>query len=93
MRYRFRKEILGQVRSKLSTIPIPGESISLNGTDLISQAREEQVNLRDEPGAPILAEMTYSKLAQKDQEMLEIIMKIQENIPLTVFGVIAHVRQ
>lgn len=78
------KEILGQVRSKLSTIPIPGESISLNGTDLISQAREEQVNLRDELKST-LAEMTYSKLAQKDQEMLESTAKIQENIPLTVF--------
>ena len=78
------KEILGQVRSKLSTIPIPGESITLNGTDLISQAREEQSNLREELKTT-LSEMTYSKLAQKDQEMLESTAKIQENIPLTVF--------
>ena len=70
------KEILGQVRSKLSTIPIPGESITLNGTDLISQAREEQSNLREELKTT-LSEMTYSKLAQKDQEMLESTAKIQ----------------
>ncbi len=78
------KEILGQIRSKISTIPIPGESVTLNGTDLISQAREDQNNLREEL-KPTLAELTYPKLAQTDSEMLESTAKIQENIPLTVF--------
>ena len=42
------KEILGQVRSKFQSIPIPGESVTLNGADLISQGREEQDKLREE---------------------------------------------
>ena len=39
------KEILGQIRSKFGSIPIPGESVDLNGGDLISQGREEQDKL------------------------------------------------
>ena len=42
------KETLGQIRSKFATVPIPGESVTLNGTALISEAREEQTNLRGE---------------------------------------------
>ena len=42
------KETLGQVRSKFATVPIPGESVTLNGPSLISEGREEQGNLRSE---------------------------------------------
>ena len=78
------KEMLGQIRSKFATIPIPGESVTLNGTDLISQAREEQNSLREELKTT-LAEMTYTKLAQTESELVEATKKIQENVPLTVF--------
>tara|TARA_A100001011_G_scaffold399667_1_gene509440 strand:- start:589 stop:1899 length:1311 start_codon:yes stop_codon:yes gene_type:complete len=78
------KETLGQVRSKISTIPIPGESITLNGPALVSEAKEEQNALREELKTT-LAEMTYNKLTQADSEMLEATAKIQENVPLTVF--------
>ncbi|MHC4316107.1 MAG: hypothetical protein ACYSW3_27000, partial [Planctomycetota bacterium] len=36
------KETLGQTRSKFATIPIPGESVTLNGSALISEGRETQ---------------------------------------------------
>ena len=78
------KEMLGQIRSKFATIPIPGESVTLNGTDLISQAREEQTALREELKTT-LAEMTYTKLAQSESELVEATKKIQESVPLTVF--------
>ena len=78
------KEMLGQIRSKFATIPIPGESVTLNGTDLISQAREEQNALREELKTT-LAEMTYTKLAQSESELVEATKKIQESVPLTVF--------
>ena len=43
------KETLGQVRSKFgNSIPIPGESVNLNGDSLLSQAKEEQQTLREE---------------------------------------------
>jgi len=78
------KEMLGQVRSKFATIPIPGESVTLNGDSLISQAREEQSSLREELKTT-LAEMTYTKLAQSESELVEATKKIQESVPLTVF--------
>lgn len=78
------KEMLGQVRSKFATVPIPGESVTLNGGDLISQGREEQEKLREEL-KQTLTEMTYTKLAQTDSELMEATTKIQEKVPLTVF--------
>jgi len=78
------KEILGHVRSKFGSIPIPGESVTLNGSDLISQSREEQDKLREELKTT-LAEMTYSKLVAQDAETMESTSKIQEKVPLTMF--------
>ncbi len=42
------KEMLGLIRSKFATIPIPGESVTLNGPELITQAKQEQDALREE---------------------------------------------
>ena len=78
------KEVLGQIRSKFATIPIPGESVTLNGPALISEAREEQSALREELKTT-LAEMTYVKLAESDSALMESTKKIQESVPLTVF--------
>jgi hypothetical protein len=78
------KEMLGQIRSKFQTIPIPGESVTLNGNDLISQAKEEQDKLREELKTT-LAEMTYSKLVQVDSEIVDATGKIQEKVPVSVF--------
>lgn len=78
------KEILGQVRSKFGSIPIPGEAVTLNGTDLITQGREEQEKLREELKTT-LAEMTYPKLVEQQGAITENTTKIQERIPLTVF--------
>lgn len=39
------KEMLGLVRSKYSTVPIPGSEATLNGADLIAQGRETKTQL------------------------------------------------
>ena len=54
------KETLGQVRSKFNSVPIPGESVTLNGTALLSEAKDEQNKLRDEL-KQTLAELTYAR--------------------------------
>jgi hypothetical protein len=45
------KEVLGNIRNKYGSIPIPGSEITLNGQDLISQAQTEKdalvTNLRE----------------------------------------------
>ena len=39
------KEMLGLVRGKYSTVPIPGAETTLNGTDLVAQGREDKTAL------------------------------------------------
>jgi len=77
------KETLGQVRSKFSSIPIPGEAVTLNGTDLITQSQAEQEKLREELKTT-LDELTYAKLVEKDALMTESAMGVQGRIPYPV---------
>jgi hypothetical protein len=78
------KETLGQVRSKFASVPIPGETIQLNGTALITEGKEEQDKLREEL-KETLAEMTYSKLAEQDAILLENSSKVLEKVPNYIF--------
>ena len=78
------KETLGQVRSKFATVPIPGESVTLNGTALISEARDEQSGLRDEL-KDVLDQLTYQALAAKDSEISDNVNNLSQKIPAGVF--------
>ena len=78
------KEMLGLVRSKFATIPIPNESVTLNGSDLLSQAKEEQSALRDELKT-VLDELTYEKLAEKDSNIADSSQNVLKNVPPSVF--------
>jgi len=78
------KETLGQVRSKFTTLPIPGESVTLNGPALISEGREEQTALRTEL-KDVLDELTYQALAEKDSAIADSVNNINKNIPAGVF--------
>jgi len=78
------KEILGQVRSKFGTIPIPGSNLTLNGDALITQSQTEQQSLREELRTT-LDELTYAKLAADDAAKVESVLKVQERIPLPIF--------
>ena len=79
------KETLGQVRGKFgNTVPIPGESVNLNATELLNQAASEMTALREELKTN-LDEMTYAKLAEKDASMTDNVQKIEEKAPLKIF--------
>jgi len=78
------KEMLGQVRGKFSTVPIPGESVTLNASELLGQARTEQDNLRNELKT-ILDETTYANLAILDASLQDSTKKITENVPTGIF--------
>jgi len=78
------KETLGQVRSKFATVPIPGESVTLNGPALISEGREEQGNLRSEL-KETLDQLTYQALAEKDSSISDSVNNLNKNIPAGVF--------
>tara|TARA_A100001515_G_scaffold118601_1_gene100932 strand:- start:167 stop:1411 length:1245 start_codon:yes stop_codon:yes gene_type:complete len=78
------KEVLGQVRSKLATIPIPGNDVTLNGSALISEAKEEQNTLREELKT-VLDEMVYGKLAEGDAAMQDSINNVFKTIPHGIY--------
>ena len=79
------KEVLGQVRGKFGgNIPIPGDNVSLNASDLLSQAKEEQQALREEL-KKILEETTYDKLIETDKNMVDNQNSIVNNSPLGIF--------
>ena len=78
------KEILGNIRSKIATIPIPGASTTLNGPALLSQAVTEQKELREEL-KKTLDELTYAKIAEGDGALTKAINEIQQKVPMTVY--------
>jgi len=78
------KEMLGNIRSKFSTIPIPGESVTLDGPALLSQAQTEQEKLREELKT-IFDELTYTKIAQGDVELSDAITGIEKRVPMLIY--------
>jgi hypothetical protein len=78
------KEILGNIRSKIATIPIPGAATTLNGAALLSQATTEQKDLREEL-KKVLDELTYAKVAEGDGALTKAINEIQQKVPMTVY--------
>ena len=79
------KEMLGQIRGKFGgTIPIPGDSITLNSSDLLGQAKDEQTSLKEEL-VKILDEMTYKAIAEQDSAMVTAIEKVNQGIPLMIY--------
>jgi len=79
------KETLGQIRGKFGgVVPIPGESVTLNASDLLSQAKDEQNSLREELKTQ-LAEMTYQKLTESDKSIIDNTATILERAPLKIF--------
>lgn len=78
------KEMLSQVRGKFATVPIPGDSVTLNASDLLSQAKEEQSALRDELKT-LLDELTYSSLVEKDAKLSDDANNLQTKVPLNLY--------
>ena len=78
------KEMLGQVRSKFGSVPVPGDNITLNGSALITEGKAEQDALRAEL-KETLAEMTYAKLSEKDASIAENTEKVLESVPNYIF--------
>lgn len=78
------KEMLGLVRSKFSSIPIPGNDISMNGDALVSAGKEEQQALREELKTT-LDELTYTKLLESDAETVENSNRVMVKVPTAIF--------
>lgn len=75
------KELLGQVRSKFSNVPIPGSELQLNGKDLVTQGREDKEKLVTAL-KEMLETMTYDKLMEQAATRAEMMNKQLKFIPM-----------
>ena len=75
------KEQLGLVRSKFGNIPIPGATLTLNGDNLITQAREDKEKLKTSL-KEMLESMTYDKLMETQAARAESINKQLKFVPM-----------
>ena len=78
------KEILGLVRRKVSSIPIPNGDLVLDGPELVNQGREDQLNLRTRLEEE-MESMTYDKLAEGDANMAENVNRQLKFIPNKIY--------
>jgi hypothetical protein len=78
------KETLGQIRSKFGNVPIPGSTVTLNGTSLLTDARAEQKELREEL-QKILDELTYEKLTEIQKNMNKNVQDTMNSYPYFIY--------
>ena len=78
------KEMLGYVRGKYGTIPIPGDNVTLNHGDLISAANSEKTALLERLRA-YLDETSRNKLLEKKANEADFLNKELSKIPFPIF--------
>ena len=77
----FCKEVLGRVRGKFQTIPIPGRDLTLDGDKLLAEAREDQTRMRDQ-FKEMLESLTYDKILEREANKGENLLKQLRLIPM-----------
>lgn len=78
------KEMLAYVRGKYGTIPVPGSEVTLNQTDLLTDARAEKTELLLQLRAT-LEEVSRKAQLEKQSLESEYIQKTLNNAPLTIY--------
>ena len=78
------KELLGLVRNKYSTVPIPGAEVTLNGADLIAQGREDKANLLTEL-KELLQAMTRQGQLEQEQAIATAMNYQLSKVPLSIY--------
>ena len=71
------------MRSKFSTVPIPGSELTLNGSDLVTSARDDKEKLTTQL-RELLDSMTYDKLMEQQAAKVDNLQKILKSIPIPV---------
>jgi hypothetical protein len=77
------RELLGLVRSKMKSIPVPGGDLTLNGDDLVSQGREDKDKLRTEL-REFLDSVSQSKLIEQEATVAENIARQLKFLPMPI---------
>lgn len=74
------KELLGLIRSKFQTIPIPNADLQLNGQELIAQGREDKDKLTTQLG-DFLKQLTTQGMMAQQADIAENMQKTLRYIP------------
>lgn len=75
------RELLGLIRSKFDSIPIPNSEVRLNGDALVTQAREDKEKLVTQM-LEFLNSLTRDKLAEVQAQLAENMSKQLKYIPI-----------
>ena len=78
------KEMLGYIRGKYGTVPIPNADVTLNHADLISAATSEKTALIERLRA-YLEETSRSRLLEKKANESEFLQKDLASVPYTIY--------
>ena len=78
------KEMLGYVRSKYSTIPIPNSEVTLNGTDLVTQGQSEKETLITQL-REFLEKMTKEQMLTRQNTEATQMNEILSKVPLKIY--------
>ena len=78
------KIMLGLIRGKYTTIPIPGAEATLNGTDLLTQGREDRTALIEELKT-LLQSMTRKDQIAQEQEIANATQDQLRKVPLYIY--------
>jgi hypothetical protein len=78
------KEMLGYVRGKFSSIPIPGDEVNMNYGDLISSSKDSQDKLLEDLRKQLEETSRKGQLERKSQES-EFRNNEMRNIPLSIY--------
>jgi len=76
--------MLGYVRGKYGTVPIPGAELTLNQSDLISAATSEKTALIERL-RNYLEETSRTKLLEKKAQESEYLQKDLSSVPYTIY--------
>lgn len=75
------RELLGLVRSKFDTVPIPNAELKLNGAELVTQGREDKDKLVEQL-KEFLNELTREKMVERESTIAEAVQKQLKFIPM-----------
>ncbi len=75
------RESLGLIRSKFSSIPIPGGDLQMNGSDLVSSGREDQEKLKTQL-KETLDKLTMTKILENQNAQADQLTNLLKKIPI-----------
>jgi len=78
------KELLGIIRSKYASMPLPNGDVSLDGEGLKAEGREEKANLLEEL-KEFLESVSLSERARQEQEQAEANQVVLSKAPLGIY--------